>query len=190
MPTRLILIRHGSTDWSKKKKYCGFSDVDLNDKGENEARKLYQKLSKEKIHRVYSSDSKRALHFARIAFRGLSVEKAPELRELNFGIFEGLTYEELMKKHPKIYKKWLNDPSVIAIPHGEDLRDFKKRVVKTLKKIIFLNKDKTIAVVCHGGAISIFINHILKAKKIWNQRPNLAGLSMIEYKNGKAKLSY
>lgn len=188
MATKLILIRHGATDWNLERRYSSFTDIDINDKGKKQARKLYKRLKREGIHKVYSSDRKRAFNFARIVLKGKKIQKLVGLGELNFGIFEGLTYEEIMKRYPKIYKRWLKDPFSIVIPNGEDLSNFKKRIVKTLKKIISLNKDKTIAVVCHGGAISIFINHILKSRNLWSQIPNIGGLSIIEYKNGRPKI--
>ena len=188
MSIRLILIRHGSTDWSMKKKYCSFTDIDLNNKGKNEARKLYQRLNKEKIHKAYSSDAKRAFHFAKIALRGLTIEKIPELRELNFGIFEGLTYREIIKRYPEIYTRWLNDPFGVDIPSGESLCNFKKRVSKILKRINSLNRNKTIALVTHAGPIKIIINDILKSKKIWEITPDLASLNIIDFKNSKGKI--
>jgi broad specificity phosphatase PhoE len=188
MPTRLILIRHGSTDWNSEKRYSGFIDIGLNDKGKNEARSLYKRLKQEKIHKVYTSDRKRAIQTAKIIFRKQEIETIPDLREIHFGCFEGLTHKEIIKKHSKIYKKWLNYPFRVAIPGGEDLNDFRKRIINTVKKIISLNPNKTIAAVCHGGPISILITKILKSNNFWRQIPASASLSIIEYENGKAKI--
>jgi len=58
MSTKVILIRHGETDWNYQKRYCGFSDIDLNEKGRQQARELYKRLNKEKVNKVYSSDMK------------------------------------------------------------------------------------------------------------------------------------
>ena len=93
-----------------------------------------------------------------------------------------------MKKYPKIYKKWLNDPLSVIVPDGETLWDFKKRVVKTLKEIISLNRNKTIAVVCHAGSIKIFTSSILKTRDFWKEMPDSASFNIIGYKNGKAKI--
>jgi len=188
MPTRLILIRHGQTRWNLKKRYLSFSDIGLNNKGIGQAKQLKVRLDKEKIYKVYSSDTRRALNFARIAFRGFFVEKTPELREMNFGIFEGLTYKQIMKNYPVIYKKWLNDPYSITIPEGEGLREFKERVARALKKIVALHRNKTVAVVCHGGVISSFLNHIIKSKNFWKRIPDSSSLSIVEYRDGKPKI--
>lgn len=186
--TKLILMRHGQTDWSIKKRYCSFTDIDINDEGKKQAERLCCKLHKEKIHRVYSSDAKRALNFARIVFKGLPVEKIPELREMNFGIFEGLTYQEIMEKYPEIYTKWLSNPFNTIIPKGEGVNELEKKIKRFLRKIISLNINKTIAIVTHAGPIKIIINSILKPKNIWEIKTDLASLSIIEFDKKKAKI--
>lgn len=188
MATKIILIRHGQTDWNFKKRYSGFIDIGLNKKGRIQAGKLYERLKKENIHMVYASDRKRAIQTAKIVFKGAKIEKVPDLREIHFGVFEGLTYKKIMKKHPVIYAKWFADPFGITIPKGENLKGFEKRIIKALKKIISLNKNKTVAIVTHGGAISVFINNVLKSREFWKQIPNPASLSVIEYKKNKARI--
>jgi broad specificity phosphatase PhoE len=188
MITTLLLIRHAQTQWNLKKRYSGFIDIGLNDRGREQAKSLRQRLKKEAIHKVYSSDRLRAMETARIIFKGMRIEKAPELREMHFGIFEGKTYQGLMKKHSLIYIKWLKDPFSINIPQAENLNNFKRRVIRAFRKIIRLNKGKTVAVVSHAGVISIFINSILKSKDFWKYIPNSGSLSIIEYKNGKVKI--
>lgn len=186
--TRLLLIRHGQTDWNLKKRYSGNLNVDLNQEGRKQAEKLHKRLKEEKIYKIYASDRKRAIQTAAIIFKGREAKKVAGLREVHFGIFEGLTYKELMKRHPVVYKQWLKDPYSIKIPKAETLKEFKSRIVRAIKKIVALNKNKTVAVVCHGGAISIFINHVLKSKDFWKQIPHSASISIVEYKAQKAKI--
>ena len=187
MPTRLILIRHGETSWNLQKRYLGRADIGLNDKGIKQARSLGRRLGKEKIHKVYSSDARRALKFAGIAFKGLTITKAPGLKEMDFGIFEGMTYEQIMRKYPEIYSNWLRSPFKTVIPEGEDLNDFRKRVMKIFKKIIALNRNKTFVIVTHAGPIRVIIGDILKPGSIWDRTPDLAGINIIEFKKREAK---
>lgn len=167
MATRIILIRHGQTVFNLKKIYCSFTDIGLNKSGIKQAEKLRARLTKENIHRVYSSDLKRAFQFAKIVFRGLAIEKSAELREIDFGIFEGLTHSQLLKIYPKLYRAWLNDPFNTVIPNGERFYDFRDRIKMFVKKIITANKNKTVALVTHAGPIKIIISDILKTKNIW-----------------------
>lgn len=189
MATKLILIRHGSTDWNVKQRYCGFVDIALNNKGRAQARRLYIKLKNQFMHKVYSSDRKRALETAGIVFKGFDIERIPDLREMNFGIFEGLTYRQIMKRFPKTYKKWIGNPFKTVIPSGESLDILEKRVIKAFKKIILRHPNQTVAVVCHGGTISALINYILKSKDFWKHIPQSASLSILELENNKFKIN-
>lgn len=188
MKTEIILIRHGETSWNRKKKYCGWNDIALNRTGINQAKGLRNRLKKKHIHKVYSSDMKRAVQTARIVFGEKCIKKSKSLREMNFGLFEGLSYRQIIKKYPLVYKKWLNNPYKSDIPKGEGLKTFKDRIQKAFKKIIASGKNKTVAVVSHGGAISIFVNTILKTSDFWAYIPKTATFSVIEFDNGRADL--
>ncbi|MFH1259258.1 MAG: histidine phosphatase family protein [Elusimicrobiota bacterium] len=183
MPTKLILIRHGETAWSSQKRYCGISDVELNENGRKQALLLAGKLSGERVDKIYSSDRKRTWQFARIVFPGLPVEKVPELQEINFGIFEGFTYRQILKTHPEIYRAWLANPVDTQIPGGESLSNLAERVKKILEKILADNRNKTIAVVTHSGPIRIILGGIrkLELKNIWQIKPDLASVNIVEF---------
>jgi broad specificity phosphatase PhoE len=189
MPTKLILIRHGETTWNFQRRYCGFANVALSDNGKRQAKSLAGRLKTEKIHKIYSSDRKRAIQTAKIIFRDSKIERIPELREIHFGCFEGLTHKQILKKYPGLYKKWLKDPYNTIIPSGEKLADFKKRITRIFKKIISLNPGKTTAVVCHGGSISILITGILKNRNFWKYIPGSASVTVVEYRNGKPSIA-
>jgi broad specificity phosphatase PhoE len=185
MPTKLILIRHAVTSWNQKKKYCGFMDIGISTKGKVQARLLKKRLMQEKAHKVYSSDRKRAIETAEIIFERMRIGITPSLREMHFGILEGLTHNEALKRDAKAYKRWLKEPYKVRIPQGESLSGFKKRVVGAFKKIISLNHNKTVAVACHGGTIGIFVAYLLKSKDFWKHIPGSASITVIEYKNKK-----
>ncbi|MFH1478464.1 MAG: histidine phosphatase family protein [Candidatus Omnitrophota bacterium] len=189
MSTRLILIRHGQTEWSVDRRYCGISDIDLNDSGRVQADRVSHRLKEERIQKVYSSASKRALNFAKIAFKDISIEKLSNLREINFGIFEGLKHEDIIKKHPDIYSAWLNDPFQTTIPKGDNLGDFEERIKETLVEIISLNRDNTVGIVTHGGVIRMILKDLLHEKSIWSIKlPHLASITIVEYKDNKGEV--
>lgn len=188
MPTRIILIRHGETLWNAQKRYLGHKDIDLNNKGIKQAKLLAKRLNREKIHKVYSSDSSRALDFAKTIFKGFFIEKTPRLREMNFGVLEGKTYAEVIKRNPYIYDDWLKNPHKSVAPGCETMNDFRKRVRKIFKKVILLNKNKTTAVVTHAGPIKVIINDVLKSKNVWEAIPNPASISIIEIKRIKPNI--
>lgn len=188
MPTKLILIRHGQTTFSAKKRYGGLIDARLNNKGKLQAQNLYRRLKKEVIHKIYTSDKKRSIQTAKIIFKKMQITIMPDLKEINFGSFEGLTHNQVLKRYPNIYRKWLCSPFKTTIPKGESLICFRKRVLNVFGKIISNNRNKTICIISHGGPISIFITNILKSRDFWNKIPKLASISIVEYKNNKAKI--
>ncbi len=189
MPVKLILIRHGVTNWNLKKRYCGSVDLALNQKGREQARRLSRRLKGEQFDKLYSSDKKRAMQTAKIVFPGRKIQINPALREMHFGCFEGLTYKEAMKRYPEVYQKWITHPFSTVIPRGESLKNFRKRVVRAMKTIVFANRDKTVGMICHGGTIGILISHILKSKGFWQHIPASASITEVEYKIGSAAIT-
>ena len=127
--TKLVLIRHGMTEWNRQGRYCGRKDISLSRQGKIQVRNLGKMLKTIEFDRIYCSDRKRALQTSRIIFNGRKIYKLKELREINFGILEGLTHDEIIKKHGNIYKKWLKDCYEYNIPKAEPMIIFKKRIV-------------------------------------------------------------
>ena len=187
MSTKLIIIRHGETDWNLNKRYCGFRDVSLNATGRSQAKSLCRRLKREKIKvdKVYTSNMKRAVETAKIIFGRIKMEAVPGLREMHFGVFEGFTHKEITAKYADVYTKWLDDPFSVTVPRGESMLKFKKRIVVAFKKIISTGKGKTTAVVCHGGVMSIYLTYILKSKDFWAMIPHSTGISIIEFRKNK-----
>ena len=189
MPTKLILIRHGITEWNKQGRFCGYKDVGLSSLGEAQVIKLRKSLQEIGFDRIYCSDRKRALETQAILFGRSNFTRVKALREINFGAFEGLKYGEIMEKYPKAYKDWLADPYKGRIPKAEPMLVFKKRVQGAIKKILRLNRGKTIAVVCHGGVIGIFLSSILKSRDFWSHVPPAASITIVDYENNKFKIN-
>lgn len=189
MGTKIFLIRHGQTDGNARRQYCGLLDMELNAQGCGQVEKLALRLEKEAIHKIYASDRKRAVQSARIIFQGRRINRIPELKEINFGIFEGKSHQEILESEPGIYEQWLSDPYNTVVPEGEGLMDFQARVMRALDKIILANLNKTTAVVCHGGTISIILSRINGSKNFWELIPKSASLNIIEYVNNQAKIA-
>jgi broad specificity phosphatase PhoE len=167
MPTRVILIRHGQTDWNKERRYLSRTDLDLNDYGRTQADWAKCEMLKEDIARVYASSLKRAISFARLIFGESDIEARDQLKEMDFGDFEGLTYEEVMARHAKIYSAWIDDPHKTILPGGESFDHFCVRIMDTFNEIVLNNTGKTVAIVTHGGVIRLIMWHVLKTESFW-----------------------
>ena len=188
MTTRLIFIRHGITAWNKQRRYCGRKDVSLSRQGKAQVLKLCPGFNNIAIDRIYCSDRKRAMATRNLLFGKRHFTKEKNLREIDFGVLEGLRHEQILKKYPQAYKRWLRDPYQVSIPRAETMAAFKKRVTSAIKKIVRLNPGKTIAIVCHGGVIGIFVSSILRNRHFWKYVPSPASVTMVTYKNNKYSL--
>ncbi len=188
MTTRLIFIRHGITEWNKQRRYCGRKDVPLSRQGKIQVLKLRPGFKHAEIDGIYCSDRKRALATRALIFGKRDFTKVKQLREIDFGVLEGLRHEQILKKYPQAYKKWLRDPFRANIPRAETMADFKKRITGAVRRIVGLNPGKTIAIVCHGGVIGIFVSSILKSRRFWKYVPSPASVTLVRYGGNKYSL--
>ena len=163
--TEVIFIRHGETDFNKAKLYFGHSDPDLNATGMEQLRNTRFLLEKrEKTPDiVFSSDLKRCTQSMEILGIDKKVEKilTEELRELNFGIFEGKTYEEIKNEYPDKVEEMRNDWRNFKVDKGESINEMMLRTAKKMDEIISGHKDKKILVVAHAGVIQALISYYL-----------------------------
>jgi len=160
---KFLVIRHGETQSNAEKRFSGHQDVDLTEKGIWQAEQLSYRLKDDHIDAIYSSDLKRAIHTAKIILRNrdLSLYIEPYFREISFGDWEGLKYEELDAENgERPSTGWWNQPDS-PLPGGESILDLRKRVMAGLEKVIADNdeddKYKTIAIICHGGVTRLIV---------------------------------
>lgn len=156
----LILIRHGQTEGNRLKKYMGHLDLSLNKEGKKEAARLKKIFKKEKIDSLFSSDLKRCIETAEFIKTGKKIQKTEQLREVNFGIFENLTYEEMKKKYPKQVEEWGNDWINYQPENGESVKIMSNRVIKFVDSLLE-NKNEKIIIVTHHGCISAILAHYI-----------------------------
>ena len=164
MPTNLVLVRHGETEWNKSSRYQGVMDIELNKKGKSQAEQLYGFLKDEDFDAIYSSTLKRAYHTIKdIAdYQDKDVITIADLMEINFGEWEGLTFSEIEKDYPDLAKKWAEDPTCCKPPEGEHIKEVEERAGKTIDRIVDENTDNKILIATHGGIVRIIIAYLLE----------------------------
>lgn len=185
MSCKVILIRHGETVWNYLGKLQGHRDVPLSEVGLNQAKALAKRLEAYQIDAVYSSDLQRAYQTAN-AFaepKGLLVQTVKELREMDFGKWEGMSYKQIQKTTPELWNAWVNDPISTSPPQGEPVPQMAERVYEAIKKIVSESQGKQIAIVCHGGSIRAFISKILgmKLSDNWRIRQDNVSLNILDF---------
>jgi alpha-ribazole phosphatase len=183
--TKIIYVRHGQTLWNETMKYQGHTDICLNSLGLKQAEAAAIRLAAENISAVYSSDLVRAYATADVIAckHGLTVQAEPAFREIHFGEWEGLTYEEICQRWPEIINQLYSSPDEIKIPGGETFRELKKRAVLAIEQLISKHTDETIVAVSHGGTIRTILCAALHIhlNYIWNIRQDNTAISVVEY---------
>lgn len=185
---KLFLTRHGQTDWNIARRYQGHSDTALNQIGIHQAEQLAKRLSTETIHAIYSSDLTRAANTAKAiaAFHQLEVHTDTCWRELSFGDWEGMTYEEMSAHSPDLFDAWMKDSLNVSTPNGETLTQLAERVTAAFHALKKNHKDQTVLVVSHSGALQTLIAFTLGVdlSRYWQFRVSQASLSeMTVYEN-------
>jgi probable phosphoglycerate mutase len=150
--TEILLIRHGETLWNEQGRMQGQQDSPLTPMGMNQARQLARRLKAVEFTSLYSSDLGRAHQTARCIAdeTGHEVIAEPGLRERNFGIFEGLTNNEIKARHPEDYELFAKRLPDFRMSGGESAAQFRERVLLTMERIVMNHADETIVVVSHG----------------------------------------
>ena len=169
--TKLILIRHGETEWNKRKMFQGHSDVELAPEGVHQAHLLAAHFPVGHIDAVYSSDLRRARMTAEIIQDkfGLALKIDRRLREASYGNWEERAFEELAIAHPVEFKTFFLDPDAFTPEGGERFSDVQARAMAALNEIVKAHPHQTAAVVTHGGVLRTIIAAVLDAplKKMW-----------------------
>lgn len=191
MVTKIILLRHGETTGNVENRVSGITDFRLTPNGKNQAKEVAHALFRFDIDVVYSSPLNRAVETAKIIFKNKKeIKICEDLREINFGECDGMSWEEIDRKYPNVRKDWKEVYFYpINIPKQEDFWDFQRRIKNVINKIVKENPQKCICIVLHGLAIFSFIAYINESKgiKVFNQLNNCQYI-VIDYENDKYKI--
>jgi alpha-ribazole phosphatase/probable phosphoglycerate mutase len=161
--TRFWLIRHGEPAEESRHRCYGSLDVGLSDTGRAQMAEVAGYLDGEPVAVIYASPRSRTFESARIlaAARSCPVEVVPDLREIDFGDFEGLPYDEIAVRYPDLYWQWMATPTEVHFPNGESFSEMRVRVLRAFDSIERERKGQTVAIVSHGG-----VNRILMARAL------------------------
>jgi broad specificity phosphatase PhoE len=155
--TRLLLIRHGETDWNVEGRWQGHADVPLNACGHAQAQEVAASLSGTRIDAIYASDLKRAAETAAplAHSQGLKIRIDPRLREIDQGKWQGLLIEEIQTRYGEEFRRRRENPLEVAPPGGETALQVRERVLTAVKDIHAAHPDQTVAIVSHGFALAV-----------------------------------
>ena len=189
---RLLIARHGETDWNREGRWQGFSDQPLNPLGRRQARALAGRLQGAGVAALYSSDLARAEETAAAvaAVTGLAVEIDRRLREIDVGAWSGLSREQVRARDPEAYAAWERG-ELERYPDGESFTQLRRRTAEAFTEIGARHPDEVVAVVCHGGSIRTITAELLQmpegGHRLLRTGPNCS-ISLFERDNGRMRL--
>ena len=151
--TRLVLVRHAEPEEDARGRCYGSLDVGLSSEGQAHAQRLAGQLAALEYDAVYASPRIRAVDTARpvAAACALTPRVEQELREIDFGELEGRTYEEIERSQPELFRMWMETPTRVRFPGGENYADLRIRALRVLEEI--RSRHDAAVVVTHGGVI-------------------------------------
>lgn len=161
--TRIFLARHGETAWTRDDRFCGSSDIALSPTGAEQADRLARVLRSAPISAVYTSPLGRAIATAMpaAAARGLSPRAVHDLRELDFGAWEGRPRAEVERDDAARWQSWIADPATVAPAGGETGEAVARRALPALLRLAADQLGETLLVVAHKTVNRLIICHLL-----------------------------
>lgn len=157
----IILVRHGESETNVRKAFTGQLDAPLTAAGREQARRMAQYLDKYRVDKIYVSPLQRAVDTAgAIALRqNCPMEKREDIKEIDSGKWQGLTFAEIAEKYPQTYQVWKSDIGNAAPEGGETCRELYDRVTAFFEKVL-QEKEETVCLVAHATPIRMIESYI------------------------------
>jgi alpha-ribazole phosphatase len=182
-PCRILLIRHATSAGNGS--FQGQRDSALTASGLRELRELAKKCADYPVRAVYSSDLQRARQTAEALGRKfrLQVEVRADLREMHFGEWQGLAWNQIARQYPKLAASWMERFPHQPIPGAEPIRKFRRRIAGAMREIVALHRGQCAVVVSHAGVIRFTIANALgmPAKNSFRLAQDPRALNVIDY---------
>jgi probable phosphoglycerate mutase len=189
---RLLLARHAQTAWSREDRFCGRTEVPLSAVGEAQAERLAARLRDSGAVALYTSPAARALATAAIVGQatGLTPRALPDLREVDFGRWEGLSRAEVRGRDAEAYAAWLVDPTRSPPPDGEPVAAACRRVLDAVERLACEHAGSTVVVIGHRTLNRLLLCALLGATLSRYRRldQSEACLNVVDVEQGSAVL--
>lgn len=183
--TRIYLLRHGQVEGFDQPRYNGHADVALTDLGVEQYHQLKERLADKKISACYTSDLTRCTTGAGIICSQFDITPVPrrELREVNIGLWEGLTWHEIKERWPVEWQARLDDLVNYTVPEGENLLDVEARAMPVVREVLQRHAGQEILMVGHGGLNRIILLNAIGAplSAMFNIEQSYGCLNIIDY---------
>jgi probable phosphoglycerate mutase len=160
MSTRLLLVRHGQTDWNREERYRGHTDLPLNAVGKRQAEAVARRIGAEfRPAAVYCGPLERTRDTGAAIARvlGVSLQIEPDLIDLDYGHFAGLSPAEAEANFPQAYRTWIAAPDAVRLPGGESLTDVRSRATYLVTRLAQRHSEEQVVLVTHQDVIRVLL---------------------------------
>lgn len=187
---RLLLVRHGETEWNRQGRFQGQIDVPLNDNGRVQAGQAAEFLKSVQIDSAVSSSMARPKETAEIILKyhpEIELKLRDDLREISHGLWEGKFESEIEAGYPGLLHQWQSQPETVQMPEGENLQQVWDRAVEGWNAIVqSAQPGETILVVAHDAINKAILCYVagLTPAAFWNFKQGNGAVSVIDYVNG------
>ena len=185
---KLILVRHALTVDNQKSRLSGHIDSSISEEGKEQIDKITNYLKDFDIDKIYTTTSSRTKDTVKklSELKYIEIIEKESLKEISFGDFEGLTFDEIKDKYPKEFQDMIEKGYEYKYPNGESLIDSYNRVCIELDNIISNNDDRTILICSHGGTIRNIITYLISNsyKYHWNFKIDNGSVTILEVQDG------
>lgn len=185
---KLILVRHALTVDNQKSRLSGHIDSSISEEGREQIDKITNYLKDFDIDKIYTTTSSRTKDTVKklSELKSIEIIEKESLKEISFGDFEGLTFDEIKDKYPKEFQDMIEKGYEYKYPNGESLIDSYNRVCIELDNIISNNDNRTILICSHGGTIRNIITYLISNsyKYHWNFKIDNGSVTILEVQDG------
>ena len=183
--TRIILVRHGQTEWNRVERFRGRADVPLNETGLAQAEATGRRVKAQWTPTtIYASPLSRAVRTAEAIAKhySLPVQVHPGLADIDYGEWQGLTPDEARQRWPEQVDNWYNHPEQALIPAGETLADLRLRAMQTVGELARRHEGETIVLLGHTVINRIILLGVLGLgnERFWHIRQDTCAINVFE----------
>lgn len=186
--TRIILVRHGQTEWNRDERFRGRADLALDETGMRQAEVIAERIANWQISALYTSPLKRAIMTAETFARrlNLAVQPLDGLIDINYGRWQGCSPEEVAEHQGELYTQWRQYPHEVCFPEGEGLQQVRQRAAAVLEWVSAQHADQTVVLVSHKVVCKVLICIALGLDNshFWQIEQDVGAVNVLQMKDG------
>jgi broad specificity phosphatase PhoE len=186
--TRLIIVRHGRTEWNRVERFRGRADIGLDEVGMKQAEAAAKRIGDWQTSAIYSSPLRRALTTAEIIASplGLNVQLIPGIIDIDYGEWQGLSTEDVVARNGHLYSQWIESPHKVKFPGGESFAEVRERAASAVDELVQQHPKETIVLVSHKVICQILILSLLglDSSHFWQITQDVCAMNLFEVRGG------